>query len=225
MPDIRTALLRTELLIKRERSRRFGLLAYLAFARFIDIYRKYDPDQPRDDHRRWTDTGTGDDVDVTGSTTVITNEARTGDVRIDSITNKLIEKLADIVDVIPDDVPGFLYGTQVHTAFSRAVRESGIPGVEVEGSFKDGAPLSSYGLFGSIRTDVVLRGYDDAGQVIAVWDVKTGNATLGPSRLSQLRTQIGIGIDVPIIELSVDRGVMIKAAHPLNGTRSNDAEA
>ena len=201
----------TELLVKAERSRRFGLLACLAFGRFATLYRKYDADQPRDERGRWTETGVGTDVDVTGSVKVIRNDVRTGDREIDSTTDKLVQKLADVVDKVGEG-SGAIYGIQVHSAFAEAVRTSGIPNLEAETTWFDGAALLTYGAAGSIRTDVVLRGYDDAGPVRAIWDVKTGDATLGSSRPDQIRTQVGVGRDVPVIELNVRRGVMIKAS-------------
>lgn len=72
--------------------------------------------------------------------------------------------------------------------------------------------MLTYGIANSIRTDVVLRdGPDGLGEIKAVWDVKTGSATLGQTRLDQIREQLKIGREVPVIELNAMRGVMLKA--------------
>jgi len=100
------------------------------------------------------------------------------------------------------------YGTNVHTAFAEAVRKMNLPGIGqigVEQSFdKDG--LASYGADGSIRTDVVLR--NPKGVIIAIYDLKTGNAIIRPSRAKELRTLTGAGPDVPVMELHSVRGLM-----------------
>ena len=46
---------------------------------------------------------------------------------------------------------------------------------------------------------------------IAIYDVKTGGATLKPARVTELREKTGVGPSVPIIELHVLRGASIKA--------------
>jgi hypothetical protein len=93
------------------------------------------------------------------------------------------------------------YGTDMHTVFARVVRGMNLPGIGeigVEQSFdKDG--LARYGADGSIRTDVVLR--NEQGIIIAIYDLKTGNAIIAPSRAKELRIMTGAGADVPVIEL------------------------
>jgi hypothetical protein len=78
---------------------------------------------------------------------------------------------------------GPAYGSRLHSAFAEAVRTSGIPNVDVETTWTGGI-LSVYGYPGSVRTDVALR---TAGgeRVLAVWDVKTGEARLSQSRVAQ----------------------------------------
>jgi hypothetical protein len=195
--------------IEADRSRRLGLVASVAFSRFVRLYRKYSPDQPRDDRGRWVETGSEGDIDATGSVTPIVNEVRTGDLEIDSVTQKLAEKLAEVVDALGEG-SGLIYGTRVHAAFAEAVRNSGIPNLQVERSWLDGELIPTYGFAGSIRTDVVLRRYDDSSPVRAIWDVKTGDARLSAPRRDELRRQVGVGSEVPVLELSVRRGVAIK---------------
>ena len=75
-----------------------------------------------------------------------------------------------------------------------------IPGIREEGvehSFSLGA-AARYGLADSVRTDVVLR--DREGIPIAVYDLKTGNAKLTPSRVREIRDAVGWP-NIPVIEL------------------------
>jgi hypothetical protein len=211
MMAVRNALKHAQVAVKAERARSLGLRASHAFGRFLRLYRKYDPDQPRDEQGRWTETGGGDDVDATGSVTPIENDARTGDPEIDSITEKLLQRLADVLDLTGSG-SGPIYGTRVHTAFAEAVRASGIPNIEVEGTWFEASSVFRYGLEGSIRTDVVLRGYDESSGVRAIWDLKTGNAVLTQSRVTEIRAKIGVGQSVPVIQLSNTRNVRIKSA-------------
>jgi hypothetical protein len=210
MLALRTALGDTLLAIKKERARRYGLLARLRFRRFLSLYRKYDINQPRDEWGRWAETGAGRDVDATGSVTPTENDARTGDVEVDSITDKLLEKLASVLDAIgPGSGP--LYGIKVHSAFEEAVLNSGIPNLELEGSWYQARSILQYAKEGSIRTDVVLRGYGDGSDVKAIWDLKTGDATLTTRRAAQIRAEVGVDQSVPVIQLSVRRGVRLKS--------------
>jgi hypothetical protein len=95
------------------------------------------------------------------------------------------------------------------------VRFQGIPGIgprDVEHSFRDGASADYYGQPGSIRTDVVLR--NEVGDIIAIYDVKTGGSVLTPSRVRELRAKTGTGPSIPIIELNVLRGATLKGRIP-----------
>jgi hypothetical protein len=97
------------------------------------------------------------------------------------------------------------YGTDVHTAFARVVREPDLPGIGkkgVEQSF-DREGEARYGKDGSITTDVVLR--NEEGKIIAIYDLKIGSAIIRPSRAAELRAMTGAGPDVPVIELHSSR--------------------
>lgn len=203
----RTAL-NFELAIKATQSRWLGIQTSLAFQRFVRLHRKYSDDQPRDDRGRWVDTGR--EVETTGSVTPIVNDAPTGNLEIDSITEKLLEKLADVLDIAgPGSGPA--YGTRVHALFAEAVRNSGIPNLGVERSWLDANEVPQYGLQHSIRTDVVLRGYDDSSGVKAIWDLKTGGAILTENRADRIRTHVGVDKSVPVIQLSDRQGVRLKS--------------
>jgi hypothetical protein len=65
-----------------------------------------------------------------------------------------------------------------------------------------------YGSEDSIRTDTFFR--DDADDPAAIYDVKTGRATLRPGRVAKLREKVGAGPKIPVIEMHVLRGVSLK---------------
>lgn len=136
------------------------------------------------------------------------SKAFTGISRIDKTTQALgdiLERTMQTMSFIPTWTPQ-VYGTAVHVAFGTAVRFAGLEGIgprDVEHSFVDGHSADYYGEPGSIRTDVVMR--NEEGTVIAIYDLKTGNAKLTPARARELRRKTGVGPNVPIIELRVDR--------------------
>jgi hypothetical protein len=139
--------------------------------------------------------------------------ALTGIETIDDTTKKLTATLAMVVD--KTDYLSWMtprqYGIAVHAAFASAVRVGDFPGIgfwDVETTF--GGTGARYGSADSIRTDVVLRNV--AGDIIAIYDVKTLGAELRPSRVRELRQKTGVGPDVPIIELQTSRGVRGKMA-------------
>ena len=114
------------------------------------------------------------------------NGAVTGNPRIDRTTERLLSVLVDTVESLGPGA-GPIFGVQVHLEFGRRVEALNIPGIRdkgVEQSFRLGRD-ARYGLEGTIRTDVVLR--DREGIPIAVYDLKTGNARLTPSRVRELR--------------------------------------
>jgi hypothetical protein len=118
------------------------------------------------------------------------NEAVTGNPRIDRTTERLLSVLADTVQSLGPGA-GAIFGIQAHFEFGRRVKELNIPGIREEGvkqSFSIGT-IARYGLEGSVRTDIVLR--DREGIPIAVYDLKTGNAKLTPSRVREIREALG----------------------------------
>jgi len=138
----------------------------------------------------------------------IETSALTGIQRIDDTTMKLANTLArvkDVVDYAPNLGPA-VYGTEVHTAFAAALRLQQLPGVDVEPTFGG----DYYGATGSLRPDAVLR--NDIGDVIAIYDVKTGEKGIDPIRAAKLRLSAGVGNEVPVIQLSIPYGVSRKYA-------------
>jgi hypothetical protein len=127
------------------------------------------------------------------------NGAVTGNPRIDRTTERLLSVLADTIQSLGPGA-GPIFGIRVHVEFGRRVEELNIPGIRdkgVEQSFSLGRD-ARYGLEGSVRTDVVLR--DREGIPIAVYDLKTGNARLTPSRAREIRDGLGRP-NIPVIEL------------------------
>jgi len=138
----------------------------------------------------------------------IVNNAQTGLSTVDEATEKLKTVLEKTVTNVPQG-SGSAYGRKVHYDFADAVRDAQIRGIaraDVETTFpKD----TRYGSKDSIRTDIVLR--DDGGNVIAIYDVKTGGASLDARRVQELREKTEVSIRVPIIEMHVTRGLSLKA--------------
>jgi hypothetical protein len=98
----------------------------------------------------------------------------------------------------------------VHKLFADTVRALILPDIgtlQVEQSF-DEKGAAKYGADGSIRTDVILR--NKKGLIIAIFDLKTGNAIISPSRARELRAMTGVGPEVPVIELHSVRGPAYK---------------
>lgn len=147
--------------------------------------------------------------------------ALTGISTIDGTTKKLVSTLATVMDAV-EYLPGLRpqeYGKLVHSAFAIAVRAGNFPGI---GFFDVGTtfgidPDAHYGSKGSIRTDVVLR--NEVGDIIAIYDVKTGDAFIDPRRAAKLRAKTGVNPTVPVIELHVLRGVSLKHHFPYTKSR------
>jgi hypothetical protein len=140
--------------------------------------------------------------------------ALTGISTIDNTTKKLASTLArikDSVEYLPTVTPQ-VYGIAVHTAFAAAVKVQGLRGIapsDVETTFGG----DRHGAKGSVRTDVVLR--NDVGDVIAIYDVKTGEKGIEPARAAYLRLNVGVGNEVPIIQMSFKDGLSRKESPPM----------
>ena len=90
---------------------------------------------------------------------------------------------------------GPVYGTNVHTAFQAEVDALGNPSLFTEQSYLNGEPVD-YGTPGSIRVDV---GEGTVDQPTAVYDLKTGSATLSPGRIFQIQSNLPGGSNIPVI--------------------------
>lgn len=147
-----------------------------------------------------------------GQVTIV-NNAQTGLSTVDERTESLKTILERVVNSRAEG-SGPEYGTAIHTDFAKAVRSENLRGIGrkgVEQTFGQDPdePNVPYGTKGSVRTDIVLR--NDAEDVIAIYDVKTGSANLGPRRVQELRMKTGASSMVPIIEMHIRRGLSLKA--------------
>ncbi|MBI1202192.1 MAG: hypothetical protein GC182_06740 [Rhodopseudomonas sp.] len=149
-----------------------------------------------------------------GGVTVTTSPGfLTGISTIDNTSKSLSDTLVRVMEtlnVIPESSPQ-LYGIAVHAAFATAVRLQNLHGIgywNVERTFslKDSDPR--YGLAGSIRTDIALQ--NDQGDVIAIYDVKTGERRLSTTRANKLREMTRADASTPVFELNIVRGVSRK---------------
>jgi hypothetical protein len=134
------------------------------------------------------------------------SRALTGDSRIDDVTKKLAQIYADTIEKLAR-LPGQpqKYGILVHLAFAVAVIEAGIrEPMDVERSFDlpPGFPSSKQ----SVRPDVVLQNY--SGDIVAIYDIKTGDRGVDPWRARELRAATGAGSDVPIIVMYTDMVIL-----------------
>jgi hypothetical protein len=140
----------------------------------------------------------------------VQNNAKTGNPLINRTTDILLQTLARI-HALAGEGSGPWYGTRIHLMFANDVKLQNLPGIGrngVEQSFSLG-DIADYGEDGTIRVDVYMR--DETGKVIAIWDVKTGGAILTGARVRQLRAEVRVGTDVPVIELHETRGATLKA--------------
>jgi hypothetical protein len=143
-----------------------------------------------------------------GQVTIV-NNAQTGISTIDDTTEKLKAILEKVVNARPEGF-GPEYGKAIHYDFGDAVKAENLRGIGskgVEHTFPEND--TRYGSKGTIRTDIVLK--NDIGDVIAIYDVKTGTANLGARRVQELRVKTGAELPVPIIEMHIQRGLSLKA--------------
>ena len=137
-------------------------------------------------------------------------ERSTEDERAVEETTKILSSLLVSINRTAARVPGLtarLYGILVHTEFAIAVRALKLPPdlgtLEVEQSFQRSGP-ARYGQRGSIRTDVILR--NAQGVIIAIYDVKTGDAEMRPSTEQRYREYTSVSPAVQIFILRARRG-------------------
>jgi hypothetical protein len=171
--------------------------------RLLEIKAGFRQDQPRGCDGRWCG-GSG--------TVVVTQKDQTGDPKVDSKTEEILDVLKEIIEN-SDPGQGAFYGMEIHAKVAARLRELDLPGIGkhgIEQSFSAGG-LVRYGLDGSVRTDVIMRdGRTAAAPIRAIWDIKTGNARLTPARVRELRKETGADDSVPVIEIHVRRGISVK---------------
>lgn len=127
-------------------------------------------------------------------------------------TTQILTHLLVKINGTVSRVPGLtarLHGIRVHTAFAIAVKALRLPPhlgtltLQVEQSFDQLGP-TRYGQPGSIRTDVILR--NAKGAIIAIYDVKTGDAEMRPSTESKYRGYTKVNPSIQLIILRARRG-------------------
>lgn len=180
-----------------------ALKADYAFRRFLLAFKAgFNRDQPRDERGRWS-----------GSVAVTTSPRfYTGIQSIDETSDALIDVLKDVVEKLGylPGIPANVYGTFVHGLFAAEVYLKSLPGVgDIERTFSLDDADPSYGPAGSIRTDLTLRNIQ--GDIVAIYDVKTGNARMSPARANRLREKTGAAPNTPVFELNVTRGISRKS--------------
>lgn len=196
-------LIETKKDLLRLKSELLDIKLELKFARLVRAAVKagFKPDQPRDERGRWTVTTNGG-VQITTSPGFLT-----GIPTIDNISEALSDTLSSVINALnylPEMSPQ-LYGMAVHTAFGIAVKIQGLPGVgDIERTFSRDDADPRYGLLGTIRTDVVLRNIQ--GDIIAIYDVKTGERPMSRSRANELREATRAASNTPVFELNIVRG-------------------
>ena len=141
----------------------------------------------------------------------IENNAQTGFSTIDENTEKLRTILEKVVNSRGEGY-GPQYGTAIHQDFGDAVKEAMKSGelrgdITVEHTYPERETW--YGMKGTIRTDIVLR--NELGEVVAIYDVKTGGAYLDARRVAELRAKTRAGLSVPLIEMHIQRGLSLKS--------------
>jgi len=124
-------------------------------------------------------------------------------------TTKFLSNVLARVNQLVSLRPGLtarLHGIAVHTEFAAAVKALNLPGIGALGVEQSFHPLgfARYGKRGSIRTDVVLR--NTKGIIIAIYDVKTGDAEMRPSTKERFREYTKVAPDVQIFILRARRG-------------------
>lgn len=181
------------------------------FRRFmLALKAGFNSDQPRDERGRWTSGGVVTVTTSPGFYTGIQSIDETSDA-LSGVLQDVVEKLEYLPGMSPSE-----YGVAIHVAFGVAVRLQDLPGVgDIERTFslEDADPY--YGMVGSIRTDVMLRNIQ--GDIVAIYDVKTGNARISQARADELREKTGAASNTPVFELNVTRGISRKYHRLLRG--------
>jgi hypothetical protein len=120
--------------------------------------------------------------------------------RIDAVKKEL-EELAAVVAETVGEGKGRFYGTEVHSEFKKVIDALEMKDVFTEKSYLAGE-AAKYGTKDSIRADLVVGPLKEP---MAVFDLKTGNASLSATRVRQIQSQLPGGRNVPVIEIRPGR--------------------
>jgi hypothetical protein len=177
------------------------------------VIKTYNPAEPRvpagsPQGGRWTkegESGAPAGVQYASAIPPDISRALTGNSRTDEVTKKLAQIYADTIERLAR-LPGQpqKYGIIVHLAFAAAVIAAEIrEPMDIERSFA--LPPGFSNRKKSARPDIVLR--DDSGDIVAIYDIKTGDTGIDPWRARELRAATGAGPDVPIIVMYTDEAI------------------
>lgn len=188
-------------------SRILAWKADYAFHRFmLALKAGFNPEQPRDERGRWTSSG--------GVTVTTSSGFYTGIQSIDGTSEVLSDILVSVMNGLEyfPSMSASAYGTSVHGLFGAAVRLRDLLGVgDIEQTFSLDDADPYYGMAGSIRTDVTLRNIQ--GDIIAIYDVKTGDTPLSRARADELRLKTRASPNTPVFELNIVRGISRKSIY------------
>jgi hypothetical protein len=182
------------------RYQRIVVRAELAFRKFLQAVKAgFNENQPRDERGRWTAEGGVEVTTYDGFLTGIPTIDNTSEA-LSNILTKVMAGLEYLPEMTPQD-----YGKAVHAAFGVAIGVANLPGVgDIERSFSLEDSDPRYGLAGTVRTDVTLRNIQ--GDIIAIYDVKTGDKPMLRSRADELREKTRAAPGTPVFELNIIRG-------------------
>ncbi len=91
-----------------------------------------------------------------------------------------------------------VYGTRVHSAFGSEINAVGRSDLSSEVSYLNGRVVP-YATRGSVRLDVVEGSLNSP---TAIYDLKTGSASLSPDRIAQIRANLPAGFqNIPVLEV------------------------
>lgn len=176
---------------------------------WLSLKAGFDENQLRNRVGEWTRPGT---EGARPGRTIVTRRATTGNPKIDAKNDQLVDIIKEIVDKVGPG-SGSAYGIAIHKLSADVIRELDLPGIGrygVEQSFSAGDTVR-YGLDGSIRTDIIMRnGRTVNAPIMAIWDIKTGGAKLTQERVAEIRRELNVGDDVPVIEIHIDKGIDVK---------------
>jgi RHS repeat-associated protein len=125
----------------------------------------------------WLSGATAIGLSSTAATWLFTSRSPIEEIR------QILSQTANQARVNIGDGSGALYGTKLHTEFRKQVNALGNIDLHTEVSYANGRVVR-YGTPGSVRVDVVYGGLTDP---LAIFDLKTGMATLSSARIIQLR--------------------------------------
>ena len=118
---------------------------------------------------------------------------------LSTATNKLVQKASEALEALGPG-SGSVYGTKAHSIFAKAVDglKVGEYTVKSEVSYLNGQ-IVPHGTKGSARIDAGL--YNSEGELMHVFDLKTGGAKLTAKQVEHIQNQVGKPVGVSEIKV------------------------